>query len=123
MAFLPALFEVALDGFGAKREGPLFLPKLPLVPEVIEEAIEGELYRVRVGSPDTSTGNATLEVLCASPAPCPGDTNADGVVDVTDLVNVVLQWGSADPGSDLNDDGVVDVKDLLEVILAWGPCI
>jgi hypothetical protein len=58
---------------------------------------------------------------------CPGDTNADGVVDVQDLVDVVLSWGpcSAGPDScpaDTNDDGAVDVQDLVSVVLAWGPC-
>ncbi len=58
---------------------------------------------------------------------CLGDTNNDGVVDVTDLVNVISGWGSdglGQPGriSDLNCDGIVDVLDLVEVITGWGVC-
>ncbi len=58
---------------------------------------------------------------------CPGDTNDDGVVDVTDLVNVIGGWGTdglGQPGAiaDLNCDGVVDVIDLIQVISGWGFC-
>jgi hypothetical protein len=56
------------------------------------------------------------------PCDCPADTNDDGLVDVEDLVNVILAWGSSDPDADVNGDDVVDVMDLVAVILAWGPC-
>jgi hypothetical protein len=70
------------------------------------------------------TGAAPFAV-CAPP--CPADTNGDGLIDVGDLVNVVLQWGTdgqQEPGvdADTNDDGTVDVVDLVEVSLAWGKC-
>ncbi|MHC4908415.1 MAG: GC-type dockerin domain-anchored protein [Planctomycetota bacterium] len=55
-------------------------------------------------------------------APCPADVTGDGVVDVQDLVEVVLAWGSDDADADVNDDGVVDVQDLVEIITTWGPC-
>ena len=52
------------------------------------------------------------------------DTNDDGVVNVTDLLAVILDWGSdgSQNGGDINGSGVVDVKDLVAVVLAWGPC-
>jgi hypothetical protein len=53
---------------------------------------------------------------------CPPDTNLDGEVDVTDLIAVVLAWGSDDPAADNTNDGTVDVLDLVDVILSWGPC-
>ena len=46
------------------------------------------------------------------PTPCT-ETNGDGVVNVTDLLDVILMWGEAGTASDLNDDGIVDVQDLL----------
>lgn len=51
----------------------------------------------------------------------PGDVNGDGVVDVEDLVQVILDWGPCPPPcpSDLNGDGEVDVEDLVAVILNW----
>jgi hypothetical protein len=55
---------------------------------------------------------------------CPADVNADGVVDVLDLLAVIGDWGPCPPPceADVNADGIVDVLDLLAVIAAWGPC-
>jgi hypothetical protein len=54
---------------------------------------------------------------------CP-DTNGDGMVDVDDLVNVILDWGTATApnNGDVDGNGLVDVDDLLMVIVSWGPC-
>jgi hypothetical protein len=54
-------------------------------------------------------------------APCVGDLNGDGVVNVTDLLALLGNWGNAGTG-DLNDDGTVNVMDLLELLGAWGAC-
>jgi hypothetical protein len=53
---------------------------------------------------------------------CEGDTNGDGEVNVTDLLEVVDQWGNTSGSADINDDGIVDVSDLLVVIGVWGAC-
>jgi hypothetical protein len=58
---------------------------------------------------------------------CPADINADGEVDVDDLIAVILGWGPcpAPPAPclpDIDRSGSVDVDDLIAVILAWGPC-
>jgi hypothetical protein len=56
--------------------------------------------------------------------PKPGDTNADGVVDVDDLMNVLFGWGSCTPPdlcqADVDGDNAVNVDDLITVILNWG---
>ena len=44
-------------------------------------------------------------------APCTGDMNDDGAVDVNDLLGVIASWGT-----------LYDVDDLLIVIQAWGTC-
>jgi hypothetical protein len=63
------------------------------------------------------------------PPSCTGDITGgpgggpDGVVDVSDLVMVILNWGTSGLGADIADpEDVVDVNDLVAVILAWGPC-
>ncbi len=50
-----------------------------------------------------------------------GDLNCDGVINVSDLLALIAQWGSCEEcGGDLNDNGVVDVNDLLILIAYWG---
>ncbi|MHC5003326.1 MAG: serine hydrolase [Planctomycetota bacterium] len=58
------------------------------------------------------------------PQPCPADTDGDGTVGVDDLVNVILDWGSAAApnNGDVDGNGFVDVDDLLLVIVSWGAC-
>lgn len=55
------------------------------------------------------------------------DINADGVVNVSDLLAVINAWGSCpNPPqpcpADVNRDGIVSVEDLLAVINAWDSC-
>ncbi len=49
-----------------------------------------------------------------------GDVQADGIVNIDDLLTLISSWGTSD--HDLNDDGVVAVDDLLIAIENWGPC-
>ncbi len=54
-----------------------------------------------------------------------GDTNGDGVVNITDLLAVISSWGTCPPVpgncvGDVNGDLIVDVNDLLMVISHWG---
>ena len=53
---------------------------------------------------------------------CASDINEDGIVNVTDLLEVISDWGLANSPADINDDGIVDVTDLLNVVGSWGPC-
>ncbi len=53
---------------------------------------------------------------------CVPDIDGDGQVAVTDLVAIIVAWGSDDASADLNEDGIVDVSDLVGVIVAWGAC-
>ncbi len=59
-----------------------------------------------------------------TPVLTPGDVNGDGVVDVSDLVEVVLAWGPCPVPptgcpADLDQSGNVDVNDLVTVIVNW----
>jgi len=59
--------------------------------------------------------------LIISPS-CTEDVNDDGVVDVSDILEVVGAWGDSGGPSDINEDGIVNVTDLLAVVDAWGAC-
>jgi hypothetical protein len=49
-----------------------------------------------------------------------GDTDCDGLVSVSDLIQVLMRWGQADSPADLDGDRVVAVGDLIVVIMNWG---
>ena len=54
---------------------------------------------------------------------CPHDLDADGSVGATDLLSLLVQWGT-DPGGppDFDGDGNVGATDLLALLVNWGPC-
>lgn len=55
--------------------------------------------------------------------PCPGDLNDDNVVDVSDLLLLLGNWGLDGPGADAAEPlDEVTVADLLVLLGAWGPC-
>jgi hypothetical protein len=62
--------------------------------------------------------------LVPPPPECDGDTNSDGVVDLTDLSNVLFNFGASVPpgtGADVaGNDGVVDLNDLSTVLFNFG---
>lgn len=53
-------------------------------------------------------------------APCPGDSNGDLVVDLSDLSEVLFNFGTPGPAGDVNGDGAVDLADLSEVLFNFG---
>ena len=55
--------------------------------------------------------------------PCPWDLDNNGSVGATDLLSLLVQWGT-DPGGppDFDGNGSVGVSDLLALLANWGPC-
>lgn len=53
-----------------------------------------------------------------------GDVNADGVVDIVDLVRVAIAYGQTGPTGwipeDINSDGVIDIFDLVLLANNYG---
>ena len=54
---------------------------------------------------------------------CDDGEDGNGVIDVSDLLVLLANWGPCPTGScaaDLNDDGSIDVSDLLMLLGNWG---
>lgn len=69
------------------------------------------------GSALDQEGNNVAIVL--SPTPAIGDATGDCVVNVSDLLMVINEWGKGRSPADLNADGIVNVADLLIVVSNW----
>ena len=55
--------------------------------------------------------------------PCPWDLDGDGNVFITDLLLLLMDFGSCDGSpADFDGDGCVTVLDLLTLLLNFGPC-
>ena len=55
-------------------------------------------------------------------ATCISDLNADGSVNVHDILILIGEWGASDSIADLNGDGIVNIHDLLILVGDWGTC-
>jgi hypothetical protein len=67
-------------------------------------------------------GSMASLVDLAGAAPCPADVNGDRLVNVTDFLAILAQWGQSGGREDVNHDGIVDVQDFLQLLAEWGPC-
>jgi hypothetical protein len=99
-------------------------------PELTVTLTAGVTYWFELGTwrpdppwaPDEPNARFFLDVELLPPA-CPADCVAppDGVVDISDLLEVLARWSTVGP-CDVDGSGVVDVGDLLDVLGDWGPC-
>jgi hypothetical protein len=89
-------------------------------------------FQMRVIADDAGDGSvieAGLDAIslarhtCEDGPVCNGDVDGDGVVNVSDILAIIGEWGSCQGcDSDLNDDGFVNVSDVLLVLDGWGFC-
>jgi hypothetical protein len=107
-----------LDETNAIREFPLVGQKVVGLSILgFGQDADGEVYLLANGNgiPFGTTG-LVLRITNGL-----GDTDADGDVDVDDLLGLLATWGpcAGCPG-DFDDDGDVDVDDLLTLLANWG---
>ncbi|TVQ76126.1 MAG: hypothetical protein EA380_09245 [Phycisphaeraceae bacterium] len=143
----PFTFEVVLtpSEFNNIRTSPTVVFSVAGSPAVSAAECPDGVTRIHVqyyyeGAPDDCNGNGIpdlcdLEIFGGSsldenfnfipdecengggPSSCPGDINADGVVDIDDFIILAGNFGSG-PGmtpqqGDLNDDGFIDIDDFI----------
>jgi hypothetical protein len=72
---------------------------------------------------DTAYNNLKSQFSSANEAGCPlnghADSSNDGLVNSSDLLVVLNNWGGSGAG-DINHDGVVNVADMMAIITWWG---
>ena len=92
-------------------------------PDLLTVLNDDDLTEFSIGVQTSINGSAWEPDDCDTG--CSGDSDGSGVVDVSDLLNVIGDWGACGDGDclgDINDDDDVNVSDLLLVIANWGSC-
>ncbi|MEC8817867.1 MAG: hypothetical protein VXX30_02145, partial [Planctomycetota bacterium] len=73
---------------------------------------------VLFGVASAATLELVLDTTCEEPA-CPADFNDDGVVNGSDLAQLLGRWGTADVEFDLDGDGAIGGADLAFLLGCW----
>ena len=79
----------------------------------------------QAGNTAANTPTNFAGVSGAVRAPChPADLDHDGMVGVSDFLDLLSQWGNNTGGCPPDFDGDLDVGviDMLALLAAWGPC-
>ena len=78
----------------------------------------------RNGSNDTYGQRINSDGTLGNGASCDADLNGDGIVNVSDLLQVIGSWGPCGIScpEDIDGDGTVGVSDVLSIIADWGVC-
>jgi len=110
----------SIDGGGGLSSGGAY--------DVAGTAAQPDAGPQMTGGAYTIVGGFWLAAGAATTS-CTGDVNADGLVNVTDLLDLLATWGACgNPDACAADfapaggDGLVNVTDLLDLLAAWGPC-
>ncbi|MEE2907546.1 MAG: S8 family serine peptidase, partial [Planctomycetota bacterium] len=99
-----------------------------LSPDEVENIIANTCMDRGTPGYDLLYGHGFVNALAAVDAveaeePCPGDSNGDGQVNVTDVLNVIADYGDCEScPTDFDGDGIVGVNDVLILLGAYGPC-
>ncbi len=56
----------------------------------------------------------------AAPPPCPGDADGNGVVNFTDILSVLANFGGPGPDGDADHNNIVNFNDVLSVLANFG---
>jgi hypothetical protein len=103
------LLVILRDQFLRLRDGDRFWYQDYLPPHMA--AMIEEQTLARIIRRNTTIGDELPDDVFRV-APCPADFNADGLLDILDVLAFVEAVAAQDPAADLNTDGVVDLQDI-----------
>ncbi len=108
---------LAQASFRAKKIGKVTLS----VDYSAGSTIDSNIVTLDFGSPTDILENPTDRVV-VNIAPCilVDDFNYDGRIDIVDLMQMAVKWGTTDVTFDLNNDGIVNIVDLMLEAGKWG---
>jgi len=101
---------------------PIFFDNLPLeLPTIIPPGDFAGVYLSAAADESVSTAIASFQFFAIGETNTnPSDINGDGIVNVSDLLEVISAWGTCNGcPADINSDGMVNVTDVLAVIGNW----
>lgn len=90
--------------------------------------VSGTYTLLAMDSGGTDTGGYCISLICLSPPcdappPIPGDINGDGVVGITDFLQLLTLWGPCGNcnscPADLDGDCTVGINDMLLLLANW----
>ena len=113
---------VLVDQFTRLRDGDRFWYESYLTPSLVELVNEQTLSQII--RRNTDIGDELPDDPFTAPSLCSADLDGNGHVDLDDLLEVIMNWGSdGSSGGDATADALVDLDDLLAIISQWGmPC-
>jgi hypothetical protein len=110
-------FEQSIEipsGLPALEDQPFGLPTILPLGSTANLLITGEF-----GAGSASVAFDGTLVATGSPLAVPGDIDADGVVNGSDIGALLRVWGQAHPIADFTGDGTVDGRDLAFMLSYW----
>jgi hypothetical protein len=118
------LYELVFDAVAGTAD--LFVDGIERISDYAGHTINvtGAGKRVNWGGGQSSTtGHGNYNFVEFALSACPWDLDGDGDVFVTDLLLLLMDFGSCDSSpADFDGDGCVTVLDLLTLLGNWGPC-
>jgi hypothetical protein len=91
------------------------------VPDDVAEAARVRVRQDNGGQDYYDVSDGAIAII---EPPCDGDTDGNGQVDIDDVVNVVLDFGTdgSGHGGDVDGSGAGDIDDVALVVLNFGAC-
>lgn len=112
---------LACDDNGCNGDVPPWTSRITDLPLSAGQTV----YIAVAGGDIAAPGPFAFELSLDSVTACPGDLDANGIIDGADLGTMLSAWGPCGASgcvADVNGSGAVDGGDLGVLLSAWGPC-
>jgi chitinase len=114
--------NIGVVNYKLSRNGTLIATLTPTTLSYSDTGLSAATtYSYSITASDAAGNTSTATTLsAATSALIPGDVNADGTVDQSDLTLLIANYGTNFPAADFNKSGLVDVGDLSTLLSHYG---